>query len=350
MFLEIDRSDIRQRRIAPAEAAAPMAGEIKFKIEEFALTSNNISYALSGDMLDYWGFFPTEAGWGRLPCMGFGTVVESENETIPVGGRYFGFFPVGDFHTIAAQATSSGLVDVGAHREKHAMAYRGFDKVSDTPSADDHAYLLLRGLLFTSFLVEDFLFDNGMFGAGQIVVTSASSKTAIALAHRIRARGNTHCIALTSEANIDFVNKVNLYDEVCSYEDLESLADWAPTIVVDMAGNKKLLARIHEHFGDSLMYSCSVGGTHWDQTGERVDIPGVKPTFFFAPTQIAKRGQDWGKEVLNERISSALERFIADSHRWLSVEVGNGQDAVLNTYDELTSGRIRPETGHILSL
>ncbi len=189
-----------------------------------------------------------------------------------------------------------------------------------------------------------------MFGAGQIVVTSASSKTSIALAHRIRARGNTHCIGLTSTNNIDFVNKVNLYDEVCSYEDIESLADWAPTIVVDMAGNRNLLARIHTHFGDSLQYSCAIGGTHWEEAGAKVDIPGPKPTFFFAPSQIAKRGKDWGKEVLNERIDDALSRFIADSHRWLEVQVGNGSEAVLAAYDELISGRVRPETGHILSL
>lgn len=350
MFLEIDRSDIRNRRINAVVAPAPGDGEILLKLQEFALTSNNISYALSGDLLDYWGFFPAEDGWGRLPAMGFGTVVESNNENIPVGGRYFGFFPVGDFHTIKAEATSGGFLDVGAHRENHAMAYRSFDKMPDSPSPDDHAYLLLRGLLFTSFLAEDFLFDNGMYGAGQIVVTSASSKTSIALAHRIRARGNTHCIGLTSAANVDFVNKVNLYDEVCTYEDLESLAEWAPTIVVDMAGNKNLLARIHTHFGDSLMYSCAVGATHWDETSNRVAIPGPKPEFFFAPSQIAKRGKEWGREVLNERIDSALGKFIADSHRWLEVQPSTGAESVLAAYDELTSGKVRPETGHILSL
>ena len=350
MFLEIDRTDIRKHRISDASVAPISDGEILMSIDEFALTSNNISYALSGDFLDYWGFFPTESGWGRLPAMGFGTVVESRNEDIAIGGRYFGFFPVGDFHVVRAEATSSGFVDVAEHRAKHAMAYRGFDKVSDEPTSDDHAYLLLRGLLFTSFLAEDFLFDNAMFGAGQIVVTSASSKTSIALAHRIRARGNTHCIGLTSANNVEFVERVNLYDEVCTYDDLESLAEWAPTIVVDMAGNRNLLARIHAHFGDALMYSCAVGATHWDEAQAQIEIPGVKPQFFFAPTQIAKRGKDWGRDVLNERIDAALTAFIADSRRWLDVSVARGPEAVQKAYDDLTTGRVRPETGLILSM
>lgn len=350
MFLEIDRTDIRNFRISEAAVAPINDGEVLMSIDEFALTSNNISYALSGDFLDYWGFFPTVDGWGRLPAMGFGTVIESRNENIAVGGRYFGFFPVGDFHVVRAEATSSGFVDVAEHRAQHAMAYRGFDKVADEPTPDDHAYLLLRGLLFTSFLAEDFLFDNGMFGAGQIVITSASSKTSIALAHRIRARGNTHCIGLTSANNVEFVEKVNLYDEVCTYDDLESLADWAPTIVVDMAGNKNLLARIHSHFGEALTYSCAVGATHWDEAQARVEIPGVTPQFFFAPTQLAKRGKEWGRDVLNERINSALNAFVADSHRWLEVTAANGPDSISQAYSDLTSGRVRPETGLILSL
>ena len=189
-----------------------------------------------------------------------------------------------------------------------------------------------------------------MFGAGQIVITSASSKTSIALAHRIRARGNTHCIGLTSANNVEFVENVNLYDEVCTYDDLESLADWAPTIVVDMAGNKNLLARIHSHFGEALTYSCAVGATHWDEAQARVEIPGVTPQFFFAPTQLAKRGKEWGRDVLNERINSALNAFVSDSHRWLEVIAANGPDAISQAYSDLTSGRVRPETGLILSL
>ena len=53
MFLEIDRSDIRQRRMSTEAAPSAGAGDITFKLDEFALTSNNISYALSGDFLDY---------------------------------------------------------------------------------------------------------------------------------------------------------------------------------------------------------------------------------------------------------------------------------------------------------
>lgn len=349
MYLEINRSDIRIHRIAQPATTPLRVGEIRLSLESFALTSNNISYALSGDFLDYWGFFPTDDGWGRLPAMGFGVITESLNEALPVGGRYFGFFPVGKEHVVAAERTSGGFVDAAPHREKHAMAYRAFDSVSPTPGNDDNAYLLLRGLFVTSFLAEDFLFENAMFGAGQIVVSSASSKTAIALAHRIRARGNTHCIALTSANNVSFVEKVNLYDEVATYDDIESLAEWAPTVFVDMAGNSSVISRVHHHFGESLMHSCRIGATHWDQNGSLDNIPGPTPAFFFAPSQLAKRGKEWGRDELNSKMNAALSDFIADSRRWMNVVESHGADAVVAAYDELVSGKIAAETGHILS-
>jgi hypothetical protein len=196
------------------EPAALALGELRLTLERFALTSNNISYALSGDFLDYWGFFPAEAGWGRLPAMGYGVVSESANPDIAVGGRYFGFFPVGNEHIVHAQSSSSGFIDIGVHREKHAMAYRAFDKVADAVGENDNAMLIFRGLFMTSFLAEDFLREESFYGATQVLITSASSKTSIALAHCLRANSTMRVIGLTSNANVDFVTNVGEYHDV----------------------------------------------------------------------------------------------------------------------------------------
>lgn len=349
MHLEIDRSDIRNTRIVDTSAPTLHDGQVLMSIEAFALTSNNISYALSGDMLDYWGFFPTEQGWGRLPVMGFAVVTESMHNDIAVGGRYFGFYPAGDHHVVDARASAGGFVDAAAHRDNHAMAYRTFDRFADSPSPTDHRYLLLRGLFVTSYLAEDFLFDNAMFGAAQIVVSSASSKTALALAQRIRARGNTHCIGLTSPTNRGFVDGTALYDEVVTYDEIDTLAEWAPTIYVDMAGNASVNAAVHAHFDEALVHSMAIGATHWDQTGANPALPGPKPQFFFAPTQLAKRGKEWGRERLEREMGSALDGFIEDSQRWMNVEVSRGASGLESIYRTLVLGGATPESGHIIS-
>ena len=348
-FLEIDRNNIRQFRVISAETVALSTGEVRLKIERFALTSNNISYALSGDFLDYWGFFPTETGWGRLPAMGYGVVIESANPEIAVGGRYFGFFPVGGEHVVQAQTTSSGFIDVAPHREKHAMAYRTFDRVADIEGDNDNAVLIFRGLFITSFLAEDFLREQNFFDATQVVITSASSKTSIALAHCLRTSSTKRVVGLTSATNVDFVNGTGEYNEVLTYGDISSLDSGVRSVVVDMAGNPEVIAAVHTHFGDSLRYSCSIGATHWDQTRLRVEISGPQPQFFFAPSQLSKRGKDWGRTELNNRIETALAIFIEDSKQWLHIERSSGADAVSEIYSRLVSGKMPPEIGNIAS-
>jgi len=331
------------------EPVALAPGEVRLTLERFALTSNNISYALGGDFLDYWGFFPAEAGWGRLPAMGYGIVSESANPDVAVGGRYFGFFPVGNEHIVQAQLSRNGFIDAGAHREKHAMAYRTFDKVLDIEGENDNAMLIFRGLFMTSFLAEDFLREQNFFDATQVLITSASSKTSIALAHCLRANSTMRVNGLTSDANIDFVTSIGEYHDVAAYSDISAMDTEVPTVLMDMAGNPEIVAGIHTHFGESLKYSCSIGATHWDQTSHRVDISGPKPQFFFAPSQLSKRGKEWGREEFNMRLDTALNTFIEGSKRWLRIEHSRGADTVSDTYSQLVAGKMSPEIGNILS-
>ena len=331
------------------EPVALAPGEVRLTLERFALTSNNISYALGGDFLDYWGFFPAEAGWGRLPAMGYGIVSESANPDVAVGGRYFGFFPVGNEHIVQAQLSRNGFIDAGAHREKHAMAYRTFDKVPDIERENNNAMLIFRGLFMTSFLAEDFLREQNFFDATQVLITSASSKTSIALAHCLRANSTMRVNGLTSDANIDFVTSIGEYHDVAAYSDISAMDTEVPTVLMDMAGNPEIVAGIHTHFGESLKYSCSIGATHWDQTSHRVDISGPKPQFFFVPSQLSKRGKEWGREEFNMRLDTALNTFIEGSKRWLRIEHSRGADTVSDTYSQLVAGKMSPEIGNILS-
>ena len=201
----------------------------------------------------------------------------------------------------------------------------------------------------TSFLAEDFLREQNFFEATQVVITSASSKTSIALAHCLRTNSTMRVIGPTSDANVDFVNSTGEYHDVVTYSEISSLDPSIQTVIVDMAGNPEIIASVHTHFGESLKYSCSIGATHWDQTSHRVDTPGPKPQFFFAPSQISKRSKEWGRAELNIRLETALNTFIEGSKEWLRIEHSRGADAVSETYSQLVAGKMPPEIGNILS-
>ena len=135
-----------------------------------------------------------------------------------------------------------------------------------------------------------------------------------------------------------------------TYDDVKSLASDQPVVMVDMAGNAELRSALHHHFGDQMKYSCSIGATHWNATGGSDDLPGAKPEFFFAPSQIAKRSQQWGPAELQKRIGEAWAEFRDSSDAWLEVERGYGREAVERVFRATLDAKTQPAQGHVISL
>lgn len=351
----VRRDDWRTGRCTRAELpAAPVAGQVVLRVDRFALTANNVSYALTGDLLGYWKFFPAEAGWGRLPVMGFGDVLASAHPEVKPGERVFGFFPMSTHLVVeAGDAGPAHFVDVAAHRADTALAYRQYLRVAADPHYDaarEDALLLLRGLFLTSFLVDDFLADGDGFGAHTVVVSSASSKTAIALAFCLARRKAGAVVGLTSARNRDFVTTLGCYDRVLAYDDVTTLDAQAPCVFVDHSGDGAVVGAVHRHFADNLRHSAIVGATHWSGARPAKNLPGATPTFFFAPAQLEKRRAEWGQAGFDTRLGDAWRSFLAFADGWLRVVRGNGPGDVERVYHDVLEGRARPDEGHILSM
>lgn len=353
MDFEVSRQDFGQTRVVDAPPIDIGDGQVRLAVERFALTTNNITYAVAGDMLDYWGFFPTEAPWGRLPAMGLASVVESTNSDIEVGGRYFGFYPMSTEVVISAQGATGRFRDVGAHRAKHARAYTDFTDVADDAAfRDDRVdeYLLLRGVFMTSFLADDALGEQDFHGAVQTLVTSASSKTSICLADCLARRGH-RSVGLTSPRNRAFVESLDLYNQVLTYDQINDLDPTVASGMVDMAGSNTVRSDVHNRFGDNLRFSSTVGATHRDDpAGAPADLAGATPEFFFAPGQIGRRTEQWGAAELARRLAEAFSRLLDAAPTWLTVARRTGPAEVDQVYRELLDGEADPAVGYVLSM
>ncbi len=78
-------------------------------------------------------------------------------------------------------------------------------------------------LYATSFCLHDFLGDNDWFGAEQVIIPSASSKTAIGLAYALVADDNAPAaIRVTSSGNLEMVRGLGLYDQIITYDQIEA--------------------------------------------------------------------------------------------------------------------------------
>ncbi|MCZ8254967.1 MAG: DUF2855 family protein, partial [Polaromonas sp.] len=324
-----------------------------------ALTANNITYAAFGDAMNYWQFFPTgEEGWGCIPVWGFASVSESQCEGVAMGEKFYGYYPMaGTLVLQPARITPAGFWDGAEHRKPLAAVYNQYMRCSTDPfytAATEDVQSLLRPLFITSFLIDDFLADNDFFGAGAMLLSSASSKTAYGTAFQLAQRPGMEVIGLTSPGNVAFCESLGCYSRVLTYDQLDALAAGTACIYVDFAGNAGLRQRIHSRFSQ-LRHSCSIGGTHVEALaakGSARELPGPRPTLFFAPSQVKKRVADWGAPVFAQRVAEAWQGFtqhVAEATPpWLTPQRHSGQAAMQAVYQEVLAGKGDPRTGHIL--
>ncbi len=359
----VERKNLRRTHWIRTDGEALLGGSVRLRIESFALTSNNITYAAFGDAMNYWAFFPTgDPATGCIPVWGFGSVIDSQCAGIAASERYYGYFPIADEVMLEpSRIDERGFFDGAPHRcELHAV-YNQYLRCRTDPLHDpdrEAERALLQPLFITSFLIDDFLADNDFFGASTVVIASASSKTAygtaFCLARRKGSPSAMRVIGLTSAANAAFTRELGCYDEVLTYDTVKALPADRPTVYVDMSGSVAVRTAVHEHLNAQLKYSCSVGGTHWDDLGGGKGLAGPRPVLFFAPTQVRKRNAEWGAEGLRSRIAEAWQAFLAQvtdkSRPWLRVVRGHGAQAMEATYAALLAGKIPAQEGHVLNV
>lgn len=366
--LLVAKRNLHDVRVAPdvdAPDQRPLAdGEARLAIDRFALTANNITYAAFGDAMQYWQFFPTgDDAWGCVPVWGFAVVTESRAAGVAVGERVYGYLPMGTHLVVQpAHVKAAGFVDAQAHRQGLAAVYNQYvfcaADPAYVPSREGHQ-AVLKPLFTTAFLIDDFFAEQDFCGAAQVLLSSASSKTAYATAFCLSARqARPRVVGLTSAANLAFVRSLGCYDEVRSYDEIPGLDAATRTVYIDFAGSTTVRRAVHERFDAQLAYSCAVGGTHWTSLGGGGRLPGPKPELFFAPAQVRKRRapppEGWGADGLNLRLGEAWQRFVdrvdGANPPWLVIRSQRGAAAVEAAYRQLLDGKADAREGLMLAL
>ena len=340
-------------------APAPLAeGEARLRIESFSVTANNITYAVIGDMFRYWDFFPAPDGWGPdgwgiVPMWGHAVVEESRHADIAAGERVYGYLPMGTHLVVQpGQISPAGFTDMAAHRQPMSPFYNQYARLAADPEHDPahEAERMIFGPLFkTGFLIEAMFNREHWFGADTLILTSASSKTAMALAHCAReASPAIRRVGLTSAANTGFVEASGLYDQVLAYDQLAELEARA-SVAVDFAGNASLLRGIHEQLGDDLRYSCLVGATHVaERGGDGTPLPGPAPILFFAPTEAVALIKAMGPAGFAQAVAERWKSFLTVTGAIVRIDVREGMEAAKDAYLTTLAGKADPAVGIVV--
>jgi hypothetical protein len=350
----VNRADLHDTKVVEPDRLPLGPGQARLRVERFGLSANNITYAALGDMMQYWNFFPAEPGWGRVPVWGYAEVVESRHDELSVGRRVYGYLPMSQELVVdVGNDDDGGFTDVAEHRAPMSGVYNRY--VDAAPRADkdtdaEDQRMLLFPLFFTSFLVDDFLAANGDFGASVVVISSASSKTALGVAHRVKARGDVQLVGLTSPANVDVTVGLDVYDLVVPYGSESDLPE-GTAAYIDVSGSPAVRAAVHSRYGEQLVHDMILGATHWGELGgDAGALQGAQPTFFFAPDQISVRREQWGQATLDEKLDAAWAEYAPWAARWIEFRHTQGVEALRDTYLALLDNRADPKVGHILSL
>ncbi len=346
----ISKTDIRQTEWQSQPSEALSDGQARLKLDAFALTANNVTYAaFGGPPMHYWNFFPaSDEAHGRVPVWGFATITESTTEGVAVGQRVYGYFPISEELVVSPMRVSNrGFMDGAAHRQGLAPIYNSYAFTETDPAyvaGTEPEQMLFRPLYMTGWMICDFLMEADPVPEVAII-SSASSKTAIAAAHSLQRRG-VKTLGLTSERNIDFVKATNLYDEVFSYDAADQCGGRGTAAYVDFVGRPALTKAVHEACGDSLAHSMVIGATDWEDSRiPTADLPGPTPTLFFVPDYAANRAKQLPPGELDNRTGKDLVAFYPVSRSFVTPKAVEGVDGIAQAWRDTVEAKVPANEG-----
>jgi hypothetical protein len=347
----VGRGDLSRTTLVKTSLPSLADGEALLRVDRVGITANNITYAVLGEAYRYWEFFPPTASgldmsWGLPPLWGFCEVQASTVAGVEQGQRLFGYLPSASHLVVRpGRVNEQGFRDTAAHRADLPSPYNVYRLTGGDPAylaGREDLLILFRPLFFTSFMLADHLADQGFYGAEVLALSSASSKTAYAAASELRGKG-PRVVGLTSHGNADFTRGLGCYDEVLTYRQVNLLDKSKATAYLDLSGRPEIRASLRDHLAGKLVQDLAVGLT--SQIPNATSASGV----FFAPDQMRKRTQDWGRDGLDARFSEAWHRFCAVAQNWVDVSVGHGPEALRAAWLEVLGGHTPPRTGHVIA-
>mgnify|MGYP006074954983 CR=1 FL=1 len=341
----IEKSNVANTKIVEKQFNSKQLStdEVLLKVDSFGFSANNITYSIFGDKMGYWGFFPADDTWGIVPIWGFATVLESNHTDVKVGEKIFGYLPMATHLVITAGKTSpTHFFDISEKRKSISPVYDSYVRCATDPGyqVDREAWQLnYRPLFMTSFVLDDYVGEEIVAAkqpVQQIILTSASSKTAYGAAHLLMKhkaqRGlDYQVIGLTSASNKAFTQGLGCYDQVLSYDEIAQLGKDRVSWVLDFAGNKNLLLNLQKQFADYLDKLVLIGSTDVDAQQDKPDGH-LDSEFFFAPSQVKRRTGEWGHAGFAERYAKAWQHFAVHMNDKVAVAEYSGAKAIEALY------------------
>lgn len=355
--LIVEKASIASADWRPREAAPLQDGEARLRIDAVALTANNVTYAAFANFAGYWDFFPAgEETLGRVPHWGFATVEESRAGELDAGTRVYGYLPVSsDLVVRPGRFDRTGFSDMSPHRAHLPHFYNRLHlTATDTAyvAGTEDVQMLVRPLYATGWLLDDYILERDN-PPHQVIVSSASSKTALAMAHRMQGRDGLVLTGLTSAANVPFVERTGFYTHVVSYDALGKIPKTGPARLADFLGDPSLRTRLENELGDVFAGTVGIGATAWN--ADRTPLPKLGDTrsgmeMFFAPSHADACAKRLGPAAFGQAMNRDMTAFYPVAAGLVNVRHISGREAIAQAWRDMVAGKVPPTDGLILRI
>jgi len=342
----IDQRQLDVTKVVEKTLSTDSLGEDEVLLEtnSFGFSANNITYAALGFTMGYWGFFPADEGYGIVPVWGFATVVASNHPDVSAGEKVFGYLPMASHWVVkAGKVAPHGFADVHEKRKSISPVYDQYLRCASDPgyNANREAWQLnFRPLYMTSFVLDDFVdeFSNGQ----SLLLSSASSKTALGTAQLLKDQkaqrnANYQVIGLTSATNLDMVKASSCYDQVFTYNDVNSLSKQQDYWLLDFAANGTLINALRDSLGDKLSKVTLIGATDW-KAEQKPNKKALDAEIFFAPARVKQRQQEWGHHAFLSKYAHAWQGFASKIQATFFEQEHVGTAAMIALYHDTLNG------------
>jgi hypothetical protein len=99
-----------------------------------------------------------------------------------------------------------------------------------------------------------------------------------------------------------------------------------------------------------MNFTLKVGLTHWKESNNNQGIIKERSKFFFAPSHIQKRTEDWGGKLFDKKTTQFLSDAILKTKNWLHYKNLNGLEDLTNEYPKVCSGTLPANEGLIVKM
>ncbi|KAL7913593.1 hypothetical protein GGI35DRAFT_490157 [Trichoderma velutinum] len=283
----LDKSDYTKQYLVTLHNAEPLpdltAGDIRIRTKIISNTINTFTIAQVAHLFGWWDVWPAipslpapyddASKYGRISAWGYGEVIESKNDRVPVGTKLYGYLPIGTYPEILqvdVEDETGHVLEISERRASKGHIYTRYipyppemDLMTDKSSRGWDT--ILRIFFETSYMLNRYAFawdsakrsnplgvplpwtsDDADLANAVVVLLGASGKTALSFAYLLRqSRPTEHqprkIVAVGSARSRSFTEATGLYDDLLMYTEITGAMDDSIAARLGVDANTKVL-------------------------------------------------------------------------------------------------------------